>query len=200
MQCKRSVFSMSSDIFYKNGKEIRSSFLKTEINTQDVENGLLSISLKPEDDEVLILRKNYDINTWAVRNVISLDSFILNCVYDEIHDSIEFNIHSSFDLFIFNICALLGIGTLKVNDKYVEFDEHGFAQIFQRVSVFYLTLEEFKMLDGFVGRFTLHGSSISFDGLLLNYKRIHESVSDGAHIPDLKSKLLERGEFLFEWD
>ena len=193
-------FMSFTEVFIKNGKEIRSNTLMTEINLDNLEKGLLKISLKPYDENVTILRKHYNDKTWRVDFMHTIEEIILDCVYNDIDDSIEFNLHASFDLFIFNICALLGIGTLKINDKYVDIGKNGFAHIFQRVQVFYLTLEEFKLLNGFVGIFTFNGSSISFDGLLMRYDCIHESVSDGAAIPDFDSDCLKRGEKLFLFD
>jgi len=188
-----------SDIFYKNGEEIRSSLLKCEVSILNLEIGHLQLKLTPYDEDVMILRKYYD-NAWNVENMHTLDCFFIDCIYDDINDSIEFNMHTSFDLFLFNICALLGIGRLKTSDDFVDIGENGFAHIYQRVNVFYLTLEEFKLLDGFIGKFTLNGSSVSFDGLFMRFDCIHESVSDGADVPDVKSKLLKRGERLLVID
>ena len=189
----------SSDIFYRKGKEIRSSLLRCDVNLENIEKHHLQLCLRPYDKNTLILKKYYDPNTWDIKHMKTLDCYYMDCFYDEDNDSIEFNLFESFDLFVFNICSLLNIGTLKTYDDNYLVDEDEFAHIFQRVSVFYLTLEEFKLLDGFVGMFTLNGSSISFDGVILKFDCIHESVSDGDHVPDVKSKLLKRGEDLLNW-
>lgn len=189
----------SSDIFYRKGKEIRSSLLKCKVNLDDIENRHLQLCLRPYDEEALILRKYYDDNTWNVKSMKTIDCYYMDCFYDEDKDSIQFNMFEGFDVFLFNVCALLNIGTLKTHESNYIIEKDDFAHIFQRVSVFHLTLDEFKLLDGFVGMFTLNGSSISFDGLIVKFDCIHESVSDGACISDVKSKLLMRGEDLLNW-
>ena len=190
----------SSDIFYKNGKEIRSSYLVSEVNLDNLDKGLLQIQLRPYDKDMLILRKFYDLETWSVKQVHTMDCIFMDCVYDEVNDTIEFNMFTGFDLFLFNICALLGIVTLKTHESNYDLSENGVAHIYQRVSVFYLSLEEFKMLDGFIGKFNFNGSSVTFQGLVMRFDCIHESVCDGAHVPGVKSECLKRGESLLLLD
>ena len=75
----------------------------------------------------------------------------------------------------------------------------GFFNIPDRVKSIMLSLEEFKMLDGFVGEFNICNPSFDFLSLKIAINEISESVCDGAHVPDVKSDLL-RGESLFIWD
>ena len=76
---------------------------------------------------------------------------------------------------------------------------NGVSPLFDRVKSIILTLEEFKMLDGFVGKFSICNPSIDFEMLVISIKGIDKSVCDGAHVPEVKSKCLKGGEYLFKW-
>lgn len=195
-------FMTIEHVFFKNGERKCSSYLKSEVNLDELDDNKVSLYLKPYEHNVKIASEHYSLD-WEIDDKKFIDYFILDCQYDKAQDKIEIIVNNGFDVFIFNICALLGIGRLAI-DEDVEpsglFQAmEGFFNIPDRVKSIMLSLEEFKMLDGFVGEFNICNPSFDFLSLKIAINEISESVCDGAHVPDVKSDLL-RGESLFIWD
>ena len=86
-------------------------------------------------------------------------------------------------------------------DDIVPYNEQGFAPIHDKVSRIKFTLEEFKMLDGFVAWFKFTKHFILFKGLVLGYNYINERVGD-ERVPHYFSEgdMYARGEKLFLMD
>lgn len=186
-------------IFLKNNERKCKGFLMSEVSLDDLDDNKVSLLLKPYEIDVEIAIVKYGLD-WKYKKVKGLEYFTLTCNYDKLEDKIEIAILNGFDVFIFNICALLGIGHIAI-DEDVEpsglFQAmEGFFSIEDRVKSITLSLEEFKLLDGFIGEFSLCNPSFDFIKLVISLKSIHESVCDGAHVPDVKSKCLKGGEDL----
>ena len=175
----------------------------SEVNLDDLDDNKVSLLLKPYESDVEIAIVKYG-NDWKFKKVKGLDYCTLTCNYNKNEDQLEIAILNGFDVFIFNICSLLDIGHIAI-DEDVEpsglFQAmEGFFLIEVRVKSITLSLEEFKLLDGFIGEFSICNPSIDFIKLIISLKSIHESVCDGAHVPDVKSNNLKRSENLFIWD
>ena len=188
-------------VFFKNGERKCSSYLKSEVCLDELDDNKVSLLLKPYEHDVEIAIVHYGFD-WQIEHEKRLDYFTLTCYYDKREDMIEILIDNGFDVFIFNICALLGIGRLNIIENVEPLGlfqaMEGFLPIHERVRSILLTLEEFKLLDGFVGKFSLCNPSIDFIRLVIAFDSIHESVCDGAHVPYMKSSLLKRGESLID--
>lgn len=191
------------NVFFKNGERKCSSYLISQVNLDEIDDNKAQLLLKPYEQDVEIAIVHYGLD-WKIDDMKGLDYFILDCSYNKSEDKIEINVNNGFDVFIFNICALLGIGRLTI-DKDVEplgvFQAmEGFFNVNERVKSIILTLEEFKLLDGFVGKFSICNPSIDFLSLQISIKEISESVCDGADIPEIKSECLKGGEKLYKLD
>lgn len=185
--------------FLKKDKEIDSSVLKLEVVLDILDDtNHAQLMLSPIDEDVQIVQETYDDDK-KLLGVFNVGVFKQDVSYNKEHNLFEFGIKTSFDVFIFNICALLDIGKLTI-DENVKLSETGFAPIKERVKSISLTLEEICSLNGFLGKFSIIDNSIDFKGIVLNLQAIHESVSDGEHIPDVKSNLLKRSENLYLWE
>lgn len=189
-------------IYNKNGEVIDSCPFKFEVNLDEIEthhNARLIVNTL--DPHVVIASYYYkrDESEIDPHDFKRLDEFTGNYFYNDEDDEIIVAIHNGFDVAVFNMCSLLGIGRIHLDD-HVEYEENGFAPVHDKVVYFKLTLDEFKMLDGFVAvcKFTRH--FILFKGLLIGANYIHESVQDGDGVPDFRSEKLLRGERLFLLD
>ena len=193
----------SETVFFKNGQRKCSSSLISEVNLDELDNNKVSLFLKPLERDVEIAIVHYG-QDWKIDDKKGLDYFILDCNYDKREDKIEIIVNNGFDEFIFNICALLDIGRLTINEDVEPLGlfqaMDGFFNVNDRVKSIILSLEEFKLLDGFVGEFSICNPSIDFLSLRIAIKEISESVCDGAHVPEVKSEYLKRGESLLIWD
>ena len=116
--------------------------------------------------------------------------------YNDEDDELILSIHTGFDVALFNICSLLGIGRVEL-DEGVEYEVNGFAPVHDKVWQLRMTLEEFKQLDGFVSMIKFTPHFILFKGLLIGANYIHKGVKDGDVVPDFRSEKLLRGEDLF---
>lgn len=170
----------------------------SEVNLDELEDNKVQLLLKPYESDVEIAIVHYG-QDWNIDDKRGLEYFTLNCNYDNVEDKIEIKVFNGFDEFIFNVCSLLRIGHITL-DEDVSFDKMTFAPICERVKSIILSLEEFKMLDGFVGKFSICNPSFDFISLMISVKGIHESVCDGSETPEVNSELLLRGEKLFMWD
>lgn len=187
-------------VFFKDGKRKCSSYLISEVNLDEIDDNKVSLLLKPYEQDVEIAIVHYGLD-WQIDKKDALDYFILDCQYDKAQDKIEIIVNNGFDVFIFNICALLGIGRIAIDEDVEPLGlfqaMEGFLPIQERVKSITFSLEEFKMLDGFVGKFSICNPSIDFLNLRIAIKEISESVCDGSETPEVKSEYLKRGEYLF---
>ena len=156
------------------------------------------LTIKPLDNRVLIARDYYDINN----NYVGADrceNYGANFFYNDEDDELVLNVFNGFDVALFNISSLLGIGRIELHDE-VPYNENGFAPVHDKVWTITWTLEEFKQLDGWVAMIKLTSTAILFKGLLVGANYIHRDVKSGDDVPDFKSEKLLRGENLFILD
>ena len=156
------------------------------------------LTIKPVDPSILIARDYFDEHNKHV-GADRLEVYESNFFYDDEDDEIVLNVFNGFDVAIFNICSLFGIGRLTLDDA-VPYEENGFAPVHDKVSLITFTLEEFKKLDGFVAWFKFTKHFILFKGLVIGANYIHRDVCEGANVPFFVSDQLLRGEKLFLLD
>ena len=183
--------------FYKGAQVLDSSLLMAEVNLDMLDVKQVKIFLKPCLEDVELVIEIYN-EFHELVSIKSLKYFTLNCHYDNEHDRIEIQIINGFDWLIFNICAMLNIGRITFFED-LEPDDNKFTIDETFVSSIVLTLEEFKLLDGFVGEFDISGDSIDFKGMRMSNKSISESVCDDFVRADGKKEYMLRGEKLFKW-
>lgn len=186
-------------IFDKYGNKIDSLPFKFEVNLDELDKfHNARILVKPLDPCVVVARYYYkqDESEIDPHKFDRLEQFEGNYFYNDEDDEIILGINTGFDVAVFNMCSLLGIGRLDL-DEYVESEENGFAPVHDKVWQIRMNLEEFKQLDGFVAwiKFTKHFTL--FKGLVIGANYIHDDVKDGDVVPDYKSEKLLRGEKLF---
>ena len=189
-------------MFDKEGKLIDSCLFKFEVNLDELEKfNNAKLILKPLDPSIKIVRYYFkaDKGTLDPYDVERVDSYESNFFYNDDDDEFVLNVFNGFDVAIFNICSLLGIGHVDI-DESVPCNDLGFAPVHDRVSALTFTLEEFKMLDGFVARFKFTPHFILFKGLVIGANYLHENVKNGDRVPDFKGEDLLRGEKLFLMD
>lgn len=192
MPCKQEIYD-------KNGEVIEALPFKFEVNLDELEAfHNARILVKPVDPDVVIARYHYetDPNEIDPHDFERVEYFEGNYFYNDEADELEIGVHNGFDVALFNMCSLLQIGRITL-DEYVEFEENGFAPVHDKVSTVRLTLDEFKKLDGFVAWCKITKHFILFKGLVIGANYIHESACDGDVVPDFKSEKLLRGEKLF---
>ena len=187
------------DIYDKEGNKIDALPFKFEVNLDELEtHHNARILVKPLDPCVVIARYYYEHDESEIdpHDFDRLEYFEGNYFYNDEDDEIILAIHTGFDVAVFNMCSLLGIGRVEL-DEGVQYSYLGFAPVHDKVWQLRMTLEEFKQLDGFISmiKFTKH--FILFKGLLIGANYIHESVNDGDVVPDFKSNVFKRGEKLF---
>ena len=186
-------------IYNANGEVIDACPFIFKIDLDDLEElNNARLILKPLDPCVVITLDYYETNEDEIdpAEFQRLKDFKIDFFYNDEDDEIVLNVFNGFDVALFNICSLLGIGRIHI-DESVPYNENGFAPVHDKVSTLTFTLEEFKMLDGFVAWFKFTPHFILFKGLLIGANYIHESVEDGAGVPSFKSDKLLRGEKLF---
>lgn len=179
-------------------EEIDTAPFRFQVITDGLENGnTLQLILRPTDPAVVIYRDYYDEHN---RHTDSdrLEAYETNVFYDDENDEITLNVFNGFDVAIFNICSLLNIGRVHIDDS-VPCSNRNFAPVHDRVMQIILTLEEFKKLDGFVAVFKFTKYFILFKGLLIGSNYIHEDVKDGSDVPFYTSDRLARGESIFKF-
>ena len=187
-------------MYNKQGEIIDACPFIFNIDLEDLETHYCAtLLIKPLDPCVIITSKYYEFSETETDFSSGFDrikSFDTTFFYDDENDKLVLNVFNGFDVALFNICSLLGIGRFTLRDE-VPFDENGFAPIHDKVGELIFTLEEFKQLDGHVVwlKFTKH--FVLFKGLLVGANYIHESVKDGDVVPNFKSSVLKRGERLF---
>ena len=158
------------------------------------------LEIKPLDPDVVIARYHYEKDEKEIDPFdFEVGTYGTDIFYNDEDDEIFFNIFNGFDVAIFNICSLLGIGRVELDDI-VGYRENGFAPIHDKVSRIKFTLEEFKQLDGFIAVFKFTPHFILFKGLLIGARYIHSDVHEGDVVPDFRSSKLLRSEKLFKWD
>ena len=195
MPCKQEIYD-------KNGEVIEALPLKFEVNLDELEAfHNARILVKPVDPDVVIARYHYetDPNEIDPHDFERVEYFEGNYFYNDEADELEIGVHNGFDVALFNMCSLLGIGRVSL-DETVPVQENGFAPVHDKVMSIKLTLEEFKQLDGFVAVFKFTPHFILFKGLLIGANYIHSDVDEGDVVPDFRSEKLLRGENLFKWD
>ena len=186
-------------IFNKNGEELEVCPFIFEVNLDDLENfNNVQLICRPVDPGVVIGRDYFDSNNKHVETH-RIHNCFTDMFYNDEDDEIILYVFTGFDVAVFNMCSLLGIGRIDL-DSGVPYEENGFAPVHDKVTAITFTLEEFKQLDGLVAliKFTPH--FVLFKGLLIGANYIHEDVKTGDVTPDFRSEKLLRGEKLFLWD
>ena len=189
-------------MYNKQGEIIHACPFKFEVELDEIEKfNNVRLILKPLDPSVVITRHYYlyDESEIDPNDFERIPAYEHDIFYNDENDELFLNVFNGFDVAIFNICSLLGIGRIRL-DSYVPYEENGFAPVHDKVSLIKFTLEEFKQLDGFVAWFKFTRHFIYFKGLLMGANYIHENVQDGDDVPDFKSSDLLRGEKLFLMD
>jgi len=190
------------EIYNANGDVIEALPFKFEVNLDELDTcNNARIIVKPLDPRVVIASYYYEHDESEINphDFKRIEEFTGNYFYNDEDDELKVAVHNGFDVAVFNMCSLLQIGRIHLDD-YVEPEENGFAPVHDKVLTITLTLEEFKQLDGFVAwcKFTPH--FILFKGLVIGANYIHESVCEGDVVPDFRSEKLLRGEKLFLLD
>ncbi len=158
----------------------------------------VKLTLKPVDPCVVMTREYFDIKGERA-GFERVKEYSFNFFYNEDDDKLVLNVFNGFDVALFNMSSLLGIGRVTLRDE-VPYMENGFAPVHDKVSTISWTLEEFKMLDGWVAWFTFTEHFVYFKGVVIGANYIHEDVEEGEDVPDFRSDLLLRGEKLFLLD
>ena len=190
------------EVYNSKGEVIDTLPFKFEVNLDELETCYNArIQVKPVDPHVVIASYYYekDENEINPHDFKRICEFTGNYFYNDEDDEIIVSIHNGFDVAVFNMCSLLGIGRVSL-DETVPVQENGFAPVHDKVISIKLTLEEFKQLDGFVAVFKFTPHFILFKGLLIGANYIHSDVDEGDVVPDFRSEKLLRGENLFKWD
>lgn len=188
-------------IYDREGKKIDTLPFIFNVELDELEkHNNIKLEIKPIDPDVVIARYHYETDQTHIDPYdFEIGTYETNIFYNDEDDEIFMNVFNGFDVAIFNICSLLGIGRVELDDA-VKYSYLGFAPIHDKVSRIKLTLEEFKQLDGFVAVFKFTPHFILFKGLLIGARYIHSDVHEGDVVPDFKSDKLLRGENLFKWD
>ena len=190
------------EVYNSKGEVIDTLPFKFEVNLDELETCYNArIQVKPVDPHVVIASYYYekDENEINPHDFKRICEFTGNYFYNDEDDEIIVSIHNGFDVAVFNMGSLLGIGRVSL-DETVPVQENGFAPVHDKVMSIKLTLEEFKQLDGFVAVFKFTPHFILFKGLLIGANYIHNDVDEGDVVPDFRSEKLLRGENLFKWD
>lgn len=190
------------EVYNSKGEVIDTLPFKFGVNLDELETCYNArIQVKPVDPHVVIASYYYekDENEINPHDFKRICEFTGNYFYNDEDDEIIVSIHNGFDVAVFNMCSLLGIGRVSL-DETVPVQENGFAPVHDKVMSIKLTLEEFKQLDGFVAVFKFTPHFILFKGLLIGANYIHSDVDEGDVVPDFRSEKLLRGENLFKWD
>ena len=199
---ERVTMPFKEEVFNSKGEVIDTLPFKFEVNLDELETCYNArIQVKPVDPHVVIASYYYekDENEINPHDFKRICEFTGNYFYNDEDDEIIVSIHNGFDVAVFNMCSLLGIGRVSL-DETVPVQENGFAPVHDKVMSIKLTLEEFKQLDGFVAVFKFTPHFILFKGLLIGANYIHSDVDEGDVVPDFRSEKLLRGENLFKWD
>ena len=199
---ERVTVPFKEEVYNSKGEVIDTLPFKFEVNLDDLETCYNArIQVKPVDPHVVIASYYYekDENEINPHDFKRICEFTGNYFYNDEDDEIIVSIHNGFDVAVFNMCSLLGIGRVSL-DETVPVQENGFAPVHDKVWQLRMTLEEFKQLDGFVAVFKFTPHFILFKGLLIGANYIHSDVDEGDVVPDFRSEKLLRGENLFKWD
>lgn len=189
-------------MYNKQGEVIDACPFKFEVSLDELEKyNNARLIIKPLDPCVIITRDYFEWSEAEInpQDFKRVDYYDANFFYNDEDDKLVLNVFNGFDVAIFNMCSLLGIGRITLRPE-VPYNENGFAPVHDKVGEIIFTLEEFKQLDGHVVwlKFTKH--FILFKGLLIGANYIHESVKNGDRVPNFKSSVLQRGERLFLMD
>ena len=190
---------MYSRVYLLKDDLLDSTLFKLEVLFEGFEEtNQAKLCIAPLDKEVSIVHEIYnDDNT--LFDVFNIGNFKQDIDFNEEKEVFEIAIKTGFDVFIFNICALLEMGKLTI-DEDVKPSKNGFAPIQERVKSITLNMKEFNALDGYVCECAINEDSFDFKGLVINCQGIHESVKSGAYVPDFESDVIMRGEDLSIWD
>ena len=187
------------NMFNKQGEEIDSCPFVFNVDLDELEQyNNVKLTIKPVDPCVVITRNYYEFDESEIdpHDFVRVESYDADFFYNDEKDELFLNVFNGFDVALFNISALLGIGRVTLRDE-VPYMENGFAPVHDKVSTIIWTLEEFKQLDGFVAVFKFTKHFILFKGLLIGANYIHSDVDEGDVVPDFRSEKLLRGEKLF---
>lgn len=188
--------SFKQRMYNHTGEEIDSTPFVFGVDLDELDSkSIAKLNIKPFDNRVLIARDYYDMQGKYVESD-RCECFETPFLYYEDKDELILDVFNGFDVALFNISALLGIGRVEIADE-VPCDKKGFAPVHDKVRRIKWTLEEFKQLDGHVALIKFKPYGILFKGLLIGANYIRDDVYDGDRIPNLKSSELQRGENLF---
>lgn len=190
------------DGFQKGDDIFDTCFLVCEVNLDRIGDNYVELRLRPNSDDIEIVREWYHDND-EFEGAQTIECFRLECAYDKEHDRIEISKINSFDKFVLNVCSLLGLGriTLFYNDvEEIERREHVSSISENNISAIILTLDEFKLLDGFYGLFEITGVRKVFKGFQMSIEALKELECDDFKRVDKRKEYLLRGENLFKWD
>lgn len=186
-------------MFNKFGVEIDSAPFIFNVELDELESlNNVKLTIKPLDPCVVIFRTYFDIND-KYDGAECIEQYETNFFYNDEDDKIMLNVFNGFDVALFNISSLLGVGRIEI-DEDVPYLDNGFAPVHDKVWTISWTLDEFKQLDGWVSWFKFTKHFIYFKGLLVGANYIHADVHDGDRVPDFRSEKLLRGEKLFLLD
>lgn len=180
----------------RDGNELDTALFEFDVNLDNLETEhIAKLTIKLADPSIMIYRDYYDYQGYFAGTTSDI-SYESNFVYYEDEDELILNVFNGFDVAIFNICALLGMGKF-TRDYSVPYDEENFVEIDDSVQTITFTLEEFKKLHGFMAWFRFNNPFIEFKGLSIGSNYLHDSCHNGA-IPDYWSDNMKRGEkFIF---
>ena len=191
------------EFFLQDDVRHDANVLITEVNLDELDKSNVKLLLKPFYDDVEIVRETYNEDDELIGSQ-TIDCFKLDCYYDNEHDRIEISRKSNLDMFIFTVCKLLSIGRITLynyNVEDVERRENVSTISENHVRSIILTLEEFKLLDGFCGLIDISGLSVVyFKGLHMSIKSLKESECDDFRRSDKRKEYFLRGEKLYKLD
>lgn len=193
-------------MYNKHGEEIDTApfVFNTEIIQHDnYKEGLLTI--KPLDPYVQMTSEYYETDENGLihyeGDVEHIPDFKTSFFYDTPDDELTLNVHNGFDVALFNICSLLGIGQFTLHPEVPYRD--GVAPIHDKVNELKFTESEFKDLDGHVALFKFTDNDfILFKGLLLGANYVNKNIEDyvGVHVPRYDDTTLKKGANMFLTD
>lgn len=106
-------------MYDKFGKKIDACPFIFEVELDEVETyNNVKIAIKPLDHCVVITRHYYEFDESEIdpQDYIRVKAYDSNFFYNDEEDKITLSIFNGFDVAIFNICSLLGIGRLELDD------------------------------------------------------------------------------------
>lgn len=190
-----------NEFFIQDDMRHSAHLLISEVNLDELDKNSVEILLKPYYDDVEIVRETYNEDDELIGSQ-KIDCFRIKCYYDDKHDRIELFMSNGFDRFIYKICELLSIGrfTYGSNLEDIERCHEVYSKGFQSVYSLILTLEEFKLVDGFVASIDISGVSIDFKSFCTPIDSLKKCLCDDFERFDKRDEFYLRGEKLYKWD